>query len=130
VRAVVLRRQLPAAYGAQEARASAVGLAGPPIGGVLFALGRAVPFVVDAFSYAFSSLSLLLMRTPFQEPRERDTARLRAQLTEGFRFLWHHPFLRTARSSTGSATSRSPASCSWWWSSGRARDFPAARSAR
>lgn len=95
VRAVVLRRQLPAAYGAQEARASAVGLAGPPIGGVLFALGRAVPFVVDAFSYAFSSLSLLLMRTPFQEPRERDTARLRAQLTEGFRFLWHHPFLRT-----------------------------------
>jgi MFS family permease len=95
LRAVVPRRQLPAAFGAQEARASAVRLAGPPIGGALFALGRAVPFVVDAFSYAFSIVSLLLMRTPFQEPRERDTARLRARLAEGFRFLWHHPFLRT-----------------------------------
>jgi MFS family permease len=95
LRAVVPKRQLPAAFGAQEARASAVRLAAPPIGGVLFALGRAVPFVVDAFSYAFSILSLLLMRTPFEEPRERDTARLRAQLAEGFRFVWHHPFLRT-----------------------------------
>jgi MFS family permease len=95
LRAVVPTRQLPAAFGAQEARASAARLAGPPLGGVLFALGRAVPFVVDAFSYAFSILSLLLMRTPFQEPRERETARLRAQLAEGFRFVWHNPFLRT-----------------------------------
>jgi MFS family permease len=95
LRGVVPKRQLPAAFGAQEARASAVRLLGPPLGGALFGLGRAVPFVVDAVSYAFSILSLLLMRTPFQEPRERDLARLRAQLAEGFRFLWHQPFLRT-----------------------------------
>jgi MFS family permease len=95
LRAVVPKRQLPAAVGAQEARASAVRLAGPPLGGALFALGRAVPFVVDAVSYAFSILSLFLMRTPFQEPRRRDANRLRAQVAEGFRFLWHHPFLRT-----------------------------------
>jgi MFS family permease len=95
LRAVVPKRQLPAAMGAQEARASAVRLAGPPLGGALFGLGRAVPFVADAVSYVFSILSLLLMRARFQEPRERDTGRLRAQLAEGFRFLWHHPFLRT-----------------------------------
>ena len=35
------------------------------------------------------------MRTPFQEAREVDTATLRAQIAEGFRFLWSHPFLRT-----------------------------------
>ena len=70
-------------------------LAGPPLGGALFTLGRAVPFVFDAVSYAFSFLSLVLMRTPFQEERELDPARLRAQIVEGFRFLWSRPFLRT-----------------------------------
>ena len=95
LRAVVPRRQLPAAAGAQEARSATVRLVGPPLGGALFGLGRAVPFVVDAASYAFSSLSLLAMRTPFQEEREADTARLRTQIAEGFRFLWAQPFLRT-----------------------------------
>jgi predicted MFS family arabinose efflux permease len=95
LRAVVPARQLPAAVGAIRARSAAVMLAGPPLGGVLFALGRAVPFLFDAISYAFGFLSLLLMRTPFQETRERDRARLRTQVAEGFRFLWRHPFLRT-----------------------------------
>lgn len=95
VRAVVPARQLPAAAGAQEARGAAVGLAGPPLGGALFGLGRAVPFLADAASYVFSILSLAAMRTPFQEEREVDTSPLRAQVAEGFRFLWSHPFLRT-----------------------------------
>jgi MFS family permease len=95
LRAVVPVRQLPTAVGAQQARGSAVLLAGPPIGGALFGLGRAVPFVADAASYAFSVVSLLVMRTPFQEVRERDTAPLRAQLAEGFSYLWSRPFLRT-----------------------------------
>jgi hypothetical protein len=95
LRAVVPRRQLPAAAGAQQARAATVSLAGPPLGGALFGLGRAVPFLVDAASYSFSILSLLAMRTPFQEEREVDRSRLRAQIAEGFRFLWGQPFLRT-----------------------------------
>jgi len=95
LRAVVPRRQLPAAVGAQEARAATVRLAGPPLGGALFGLARAVPFLVDACSYVFSILSLLAMRTPFQEEREPETSRLRAQIAEGFRFLWSQPFLRT-----------------------------------
>ena len=70
---------------------AAVTVAGPPLGGALFGLGRAVPFLADALSYAFSVVSLLLMRTPFQEPR----AVRRAPLAEGFRFLWRQPFLRT-----------------------------------
>ena len=95
LRAVVPPRQLPAAAGAQEARRAAVRLAGAPLGGVLFGLGRSVPFLVDAGSYLFSTLSVLGMRTPFQEARERDPAPLRAQVTEGFRFLWGQPFIRT-----------------------------------
>ena len=95
LRSVVPARQLPTAVGAQQARASTVRLVGPPLGGALFSLGRAVPFLVDAGSYAFSILSLLAMRTPFQEQREIDTSPLRSQIAEGVRFLWSRPFLRT-----------------------------------
>ena len=94
-RAVVPAEQLPAAIGVQHARSAAVGVAGPPAGGALYGIGRALPFLADAISYAFSFAALLVMRTPFQQPRERRPLRLRAQLAEGFRFLWSQPFLRT-----------------------------------
>ena len=95
LRAVVPARQLPAAAGAQTGRQAAVQLAGPPLGGALFGLARALPFLLDAVSYAFSTLSLLAMRTPFQQQREPDRSPLRSRLAEGFRFLWSQPFLRT-----------------------------------
>jgi MFS family permease len=95
MRAVVPRRQMPAAAGTEQARMSIVRLAGPPLGGALFGVARVVPFVVDAISYLFSIVSLLAMRTPFQEERAVDSSRLRTQIAEGFRFLWRHPFLRT-----------------------------------
>jgi MFS family permease len=95
LRSVVPTRQLPAAAAAQTGRQAAVRLGGPPLGGALFGVARALPFVVDALSYAFSTVSLLLMRTPFQEEREPETAPLRSRLAEGFRYLWSRPFLRT-----------------------------------
>jgi MFS family permease len=95
LRAVVPARQLPGAAGAQTGRLAAVGLAGPPLGGALFGLARALPFLVDAISYAFSTVSLLAMRAPFQETREPDCSSLRSRVTEGFQFLWGHRFLRT-----------------------------------
>lgn len=94
LRAVVPARQLPGAAGAQTGRLAAVDLAGPPIGGALFGVARALPFLVDAVSYAFSTVSLLAMRGPFQEAREPDRASLRSRLAEGFGFLWDHRFLR------------------------------------
>jgi hypothetical protein len=87
---------MPAAAGAQTGQEGAVQLAGPPLGGALFGLGRALPFVADVVSYACSTLSLLAMRTPFQETRERDASSLRRRIAEGFRFLWSQPFLRTS----------------------------------
>jgi hypothetical protein len=95
LRAVVPVHQLVAAAGAQTGRQAAVRLAGPPLGGALFGIARALPFIVDAVSYAFSTLSLLAMRTPFQAERTRDRSPLRSQLAEGFQFVWHQPFMRT-----------------------------------
>ena len=94
LRSVVPTTQLPAAVATQTGRRAAVMVAGPPFGGALFQLARSVPFFADAASYAFSTGSLLAMRTPFQEQRERDTDSLRSRLTAGMRFLWSRPFLR------------------------------------
>ena len=94
LRAVVPKEQLPEAAAAEQARLSTVILAGPPLGGFLFGLGRALPFVVDAVSYVFSLVSVLAMRTPFQEQVAVPEGRLRAQLVEGFTWLWRQPFLR------------------------------------
>jgi predicted MFS family arabinose efflux permease len=95
LRAVVPARQLPAAAGAQEARRAVVRLGGPPLGGALFGVARALPFLADAVSYACSIVSLLAMRAPFQETREPSAAGVRHRIAEGFRYLWSRPFLRT-----------------------------------
>ncbi|HWX09003.1 MAG TPA: MFS transporter [Gaiellaceae bacterium] len=95
LRSVVPASQLADAAGAEQARLAIVRLTGPPVGGALFGLGRALPFLADAVSYVFSIASLLAIRKPFQEERETDTSRLRSQIAEGFRFLWQQPFLRT-----------------------------------
>jgi len=96
VRSVVPAPQLQRAFATEQARLSSVYLAGPPLGGVLFGIARSLPFLADAISYAFSTGTLLAMRTPFQEEREdKETAGLRAQIKEGLAWLWGHTFLRT-----------------------------------
>lgn len=95
LRAVVPAHQLPAAAAAEQARYSTVGLVAPPLGGSLFGLGRALPWVGNAVSILFSLGSLLAIRTPFQEADgEKPEGSLRAQLAEGFHWLWGHRFLR------------------------------------
>jgi MFS family permease len=95
LRSVVPARQMPAAVATVTARQSIVVIAGPLVGGALFAVGRAVPFVFDAVSYGFSTVALALMRTPFQEKRVRERTHLLAEMAEGFRYLWNQAFLRT-----------------------------------
>jgi MFS family permease len=95
LRSVVAREQLPTAAAAEQARYSTVTLVAPPLGGALFGLGRAFPFVASTLSPAFSLGTLLAIRTPFEQERGDEEARWRMQLTEAFRFLWARPFLRT-----------------------------------
>ncbi len=96
LRAVVSAEQLPAAAAAQTGRQAAVRLGGPPLGGALYGLARPLPFVVDACSYVFSSLSLLAMRSRFQQARPAVDASWRVRVAEGMNFLWGNRFLRVA----------------------------------
>jgi cyanate permease len=76
-------------------REAAAGVASPALGGALFAVARALPFLVHAVLYVFSAAALLAMHTPFQRERDVDRSPLRSRIAEGFRFLWENTFLRT-----------------------------------
>jgi predicted MFS family arabinose efflux permease len=91
VRQLVAPEQLGEAVTRNESRTFGAMLAGPPLGGLLFGIGRAVPFLADAASYAVSTVTKLLIRTEFQEVRVDGGV---GNAREGLRWLWQRPFLR------------------------------------
>ncbi|HEY1518366.1 MAG TPA: MFS transporter [Solirubrobacteraceae bacterium] len=91
MRQLVAPEQLGEAVARNESREFGAMLAGPPLGGLLFALGQAVPFLADSVSYAASVVSKLLIKSEFQETRI-DAAPGRAR--EGLRWVWDRPFFR------------------------------------
>jgi Transmembrane secretion effector len=98
---IVTRRQLPTALAQNQARELGAGLAGQPLGGILFAVSHLLPFAADALSYAVSFASLLFVRPDFQEHSERSKTRLVHDIAEGLAWLWHQRFLRVALALTG-----------------------------
>jgi MFS family permease len=92
---VVPPEQLPDAVTQNEARVFAANIIGPPLGGLLFAAGRALPFLADACSYAASMVTVAATRASFQL-RSRAPRRERwGGLAEGMRWLWGEPFFRS-----------------------------------
>jgi MFS family permease len=92
MKAVVPQLQLADASSIAIGRTAIVRLMAPMFGGAIFQISRGLPFLVDAVSYAFSTASLLLMKTRFQEERQPGT---RTPLREGISYFWGIPFLRT-----------------------------------
>ena len=93
---VVGPQQLSAALGSSQSAVSAVGIFGAPLAGALYALGRTVPFAVNAVSFAVSAALLSLMRARFQVDRQaaRKKARLTTEIREGLGWLWRQPVIR------------------------------------
>ncbi|MET9449671.1 MFS transporter [Streptomyces cinerochromogenes] len=94
VRTLVSPGQLASAVARNEARTYGVTLAGPPLGGLLFGLGRALPFFCDALSFLLSLAAVSRIRRPLQQPRREPAPPVGASVKEGLRFLLGHPFLR------------------------------------
>jgi MFS family permease len=93
--AIVADEQLEQAWAATEGRDYAASLAGPAIGGALFSLGRAIPFLGDAASYAISVATVSRIRGRFRPQRTRERASLWQETVDGIRLAWSHPLLRT-----------------------------------
>jgi len=76
-------------------------LAGPPVGAALFAAGMALPFVTEAVCVLAGVLLIARIRLPAPERaaasqgRGGRAARVREDISEGWRWLWAHPAVRT-----------------------------------
>ena len=91
---IVPDEQLEEAWAATEARTYAAGLVGPVLGGVLFGLGRAVPFLADAVSYAVSFGTLSRIRGQFRPRQAAARKALWREVGDGLRLAWQVPVLR------------------------------------
>jgi hypothetical protein len=91
---VVPEEQLPDAVGMNWTIDSVSALIGPSLSGALYAAGRALPFALDAVSYAGSVVSLLFIKSEFQRERAAEPERLWREIAEGLLWLWRHPLLR------------------------------------
>lgn len=112
VRAVVPARQLTAALTTEEVRTHTAGLAGPPLGGLLYGLGQVLPFLFTAISFALSWALALVVRVPPRTDRQasdpsHDSDRsgqspagraesAGSRMFAGIGILWRDPMLRAA----------------------------------
>ncbi len=72
-------------------------LAGSPLGGFLFGLAAAVPFLLDAGTYAAAAALILSLRGEFRSERPEGTppTTLVDEIGEGLSWLWSHGLIRT-----------------------------------
>jgi MFS family permease len=98
VRAVVPSEQLTGALTQEEVRTNGAQLAGPPLGGVLYGLSQALPFLFTAVSFAASLVLGLFLRLPVTgAPQDRRAGvPLGGGMFGGLVALWRNPTLRAA----------------------------------
>lgn len=69
---------------------------GPPLGGFLFAVAAASPFLIDAGSFVVASALVLLIPGAFRAAPAPNAAQrsIRREIVEGLRWLWREPVVR------------------------------------
>ena len=101
------RSELADGNGKLAATQSFAQVAGPGLGGALYAVLRAGAMTADAVSYAASSAAMLAIRA--REPRRvrrpagQDAPSLRTELLAGLVFIARHPILRKIAACTATA---------------------------
>jgi MFS family permease len=94
LRGLVPSKQLPSAYAQEQTREHAAGMAGPPLGGVLFAAGHAIPFAVDAVTYLISFACVAAARVPRRPAEPAPRQSMYDGIAEAVRWMWGHRLLR------------------------------------
>ena len=95
--ALVDRSELPVAASLIGSSGQVALLCAPTVGAFLLTvMSASYALGFDAASYLISALLLLSIRRSFARPQpQQDRLRLRADIAEGLRFLWHQPVIRT-----------------------------------
>ena len=94
--AIIADSQLEQAWAATEARSYGASLVGPALGGLLFGLGSAVPFLADSFSYLASVGTVSRIRGRFRPERSGEQKSIWHEIAEGLRLVWRNQLLRAA----------------------------------
>ena len=94
VRNVVAPEQLSSALAQNEARGSAIGLAGQPGSGALLTLARWLPFAFTAVAHVIGMCCILFIRTTFRPPQPQRKQRLHVDIREGIVWIWRNRFAR------------------------------------
>ena len=98
---VVPRPLLPQASALNQAGFAAAGIAGPALGTGLYSVSRALPFGVDALSYAVSAYTLWRLKGDFSPVPATGPRRLGAEIMTGLRWLWTEKIVRQMALLTG-----------------------------
>ena len=97
---IVTQEEMPAAVAQYLSLTDGVTmLLGPALGGALYALGRMVPFLLDAITYGASVLALWRVQLPRQAASDQPANPLngrtmRDDIVTGILWLWRHQTLR------------------------------------
>jgi predicted MFS family arabinose efflux permease len=91
---VIAKEQIPTATAQNIATYNISALLGSPLGGLLYSIGQLFPFLFDAISYLGSVLSLLFIRTSFQQERSATARSLWTEVREGLKWLWEQRLFR------------------------------------
>jgi MFS family permease len=92
--ALVPEEQLATAVATNSARSSVGQMAGTALGGVLFAVARWAPFLLDLLSHVIAFGTLLFLRVPSRTVEPAPLRRLGPEITEGLRWLWRRDEIR------------------------------------
>jgi predicted MFS family arabinose efflux permease len=95
--AIVGRDAIAAATARMMTISTLIGIAGPPVGGVLVATGGgALALLIDALSYLIGAFLLagISTRTPEQSTKEPSTTTIRQDIAEGLRYIRSMPVIR------------------------------------
>lgn len=96
IRYVVSSEQLGTAMAAMQGRGAVASLLSGPLGGMLYGLSRALPFLASSFGYVLAGATALLVRVPLNDRHpQRRSQGIAASLVDGFRFVWAVPVIRT-----------------------------------
>ncbi|WP_084316283.1 MFS transporter [Actinospica robiniae] len=93
---VVEEEQIGSAMSRNEARNQAAGLVGQPLGTLLFAVFRWVPFASTVIAHFISLGTLMFIRRDLSVTRSENKRTPVGDLAEGFKFVWSQLYLRRA----------------------------------
>lgn len=92
---IVSAQQLPDALGATQAVSGVTRIVGATMAGATYAIGRAIPFVVNVLSFVISAATLRAIRPDFQESGPNPgRQRLVREIRDGLGWIWRQPIVR------------------------------------